>query len=52
MDYEETVTEIDLAGVLPELPEQAGGNEPDLWVEDWSTSVGSRLLRLFRAPKV
>ena len=48
LEYDETVTEIDLAGVLPELPEPRGGYQPDLKVEAWNSSLGARLLRLFR----
>jgi hypothetical protein len=48
LEYDETVTEIDLAGVLPELPEPQGGRQPDLAVEAWNSSLGARLLRLFR----
>lgn len=48
MEYDETVTEIDLAGVLPELPEPLGGRQPDLCVEAWNNSLGARLLGMFR----
>ncbi len=50
MEYDETITEIDLAGVLPELPEPPGGRQPDLSVEGWTGSLAARLMRLFRAP--
>ena len=48
MEYDDTVTEIDLAGVLPELPEPAGGRQPDLSVQGWTGSLSARLLDLFR----
>ena len=48
MEYDETVTEIDLAGVLPELPEPPGGRQPDLSVHGWTGSLTDRLLRLLR----
>ena len=48
MEYDDTVTEIDLAGVLSELPEPPAGRQPDLLVQGWNGSLGARLLKLFR----
>jgi hypothetical protein len=48
MTHDETVTEIDLAGVLSALPVLWGGWQPDLSVHGWTDSLTCRLLRLPR----
>ncbi len=51
MKDDKTANEIDLAGVLLELPESPGGRQPDLSVQAGTGSLTDCLVRLPRTAK-